>query len=32
MKNSFNVLNRVSGNAPASLGLHPAVYFYNERG
>jgi hypothetical protein len=26
------VLKRVTGNSPGSLGLHPAVYFYNERG
>jgi hypothetical protein len=32
MKNGFHVLNRIAGNAPASLGLHPAVYFYNDRG
>lgn len=32
LKNAFQVLNRMSGNAAASLGLHPAVYFYNERG
>ncbi|WP_416193167.1 GmrSD restriction endonuclease domain-containing protein [Nitrobacter sp. TKz-YC01] len=29
---ALDVLNRVSGNSPGSLGLHPAVYFYNERG
>eukprot|EP01012_Entosiphon_sulcatum_P058485 TRINITY_DN82564_c0_g1_i1.p1 TRINITY_DN82564_c0_g1~~TRINITY_DN82564_c0_g1_i1.p1 ORF type:complete len:520 (+),score=45.78 TRINITY_DN82564_c0_g1_i1:382-1941(+) len=29
---SIQVLNRITGNSPASLGLHPAVYFYNERG
>ncbi|MBF0517148.1 MAG: DUF262 domain-containing protein [Nitrospirae bacterium] len=28
----INVLNRVTGNYAGSLGLHPAVYFYNERG
>lgn len=32
IKNSYQVLNRISGNSPGSLGLHPAVYFYNERG
>jgi len=32
LKNSYQVLNRISGNSPGSLGLHPAVYFYNERG
>lgn len=26
------VAGRIVGNASASLGLHPAVYFYNERG
>jgi HNH endonuclease len=31
-KNSLQVLNRMTGNTPGSLGLHPAVYFYNERG
>jgi len=31
-KNSLQILNRITGNAPGSLGLHPAVYFYNERG
>jgi hypothetical protein len=32
LKNAFQVLNRMSGNEAASLGLHPAVYFYNDRG
>ncbi|HEX4321887.1 MAG TPA: DUF262 domain-containing protein [Acidobacteriaceae bacterium] len=32
LKNSLEVLNRMAGNRPASLGLHPAVYFYNEKG
>ncbi len=32
LKNSLQILNRISGNTSASLGLHPAVYFYNERG
>lgn len=32
LRNSYQVLNRISGNSPGSLGLHPAVYFYNERG
>ena len=32
LKNSLHVLNRIAGNQPASLGLHPAVYFYNEKG
>lgn len=29
---SAQVLNRITGNSPGSLGLHPVVYFYNERG
>ena len=29
---SLAVSVRIAGNRPASLGLHPAVYFYNERG
>ena len=29
---SLQILNRITGNSPGSLGLHPAVYFYNERG
>jgi hypothetical protein len=32
LKNALQVLNRIAGNNPASLGLHPAVYFYNEKG
>lgn len=32
LSNSLEVLNRITGNSPGSLGLHPAVYFYNERG
>lgn len=32
MKNSLEVLTRMVGNRAASLGLHPAVYFYNEKG
>lgn len=32
LKNGLEVLKRVAGNQAASLGLHPAVYFYNERG
>lgn len=27
-----NVMRRITGNEAASLGLHPAVYFYNHRG
>ena len=30
--NSLEVVERITGNASGSLGLHPAVYFYNERG
>jgi len=29
--NSVKIMNRITGNSPGSLGLHPAVYFYNER-
>lgn len=32
LKNSLEVLNKITGNTSGSLGLHPAVYFYNERG
>lgn len=32
LKNALQTLNRIAGNNPASLGLHPAVYFYNEKG
>lgn len=32
LKNALEILNRITGNTPGSLGLHPAVYFYNERG
>jgi hypothetical protein len=32
LKRSLEILNRVTGNSAGSLGLHPAVYFYNERG
>jgi hypothetical protein len=31
-KNSLQVLNRLTRNTAGSLGLHPVVYFYNERG
>jgi len=31
-KRSLEIIKRVTGNAPGSLGLHPAIYFYNERG
>jgi hypothetical protein len=32
LKNALQLLNRMAGNNIQSLGLHPAVYFYNERG
>lgn len=32
LENALSVIKRITGNAPGSLGLHPAVYFYNERG
>ncbi|KAF0811950.1 hypothetical protein IGB42_03492 [Andreprevotia sp. IGB-42] len=32
LQRSFEIFNRITGNTPGSLGLHPAVYFYNERG
>jgi hypothetical protein len=32
LKNALQVLNRIAGNNQHSLGLHPAVYFYNEKG
>jgi hypothetical protein len=32
LRRSIEILNRITGNTPGSLGLHPAVYFYNERG
>lgn len=32
LKRTLKVTNRVSGNDPGSLGLHPAIYFYTERG
>ena len=32
LKQGLQVLNRIAGNQAGSLGLHPAVYFYNERG
>jgi hypothetical protein len=32
LDNSLEVLKRITGNEPQSLGLHPAVYFYNEKG
>ena len=32
LRNSVQVLNRMTGNGSGSLGLHPAVYFYSEQG
>lgn len=32
LKNALGTLNRMSGNDGASLGLHPVVYFYSDRG
>lgn len=32
LKKSLAVMTRISGNSSGSLGLHPAFYFYNERG
>ncbi|MBD0327510.1 MAG: HNH endonuclease [Pyrinomonadaceae bacterium] len=32
LRRTLDVARRITGNLPASLGLHPAVYFYNERG
>jgi Protein of unknown function DUF262 len=32
LKNCFNVSTWLTGNEPRSLGLHPAVYFYNDQG
>ncbi len=32
LKNGFRLLNRISSNNAGSLGLHPAVYFYNDKG
>ena len=29
---AMNVAKRITGNSAASLGLHPIVYFYNEKG
>jgi hypothetical protein len=29
---AIEIASRITGNSPASLGLHPAVYFYNEKG
>jgi hypothetical protein len=32
LESAARVLRRITGNGSGSLGLHPAVYFYNERG
>jgi hypothetical protein len=32
LKNVRRIASRISGNAPRSLGLHPAVYFYSATG
>lgn len=32
LENALKVVRRITGDTPASLGLHPAVYFYNEKG
>lgn len=32
LSNAVEIANRITGNSPGSLGLHPAVYFYNEKG
>jgi hypothetical protein len=32
LRNCRNIVNRISGTHPSSLGLHPAVYFYSSTG
>jgi Protein of unknown function DUF262/HNH endonuclease len=32
LNNSLEVLSRITGNSSGSLGLHTAVYFYNDKG
>lgn len=32
LKNAQKIVNRMTGNVPESLGLHPAVYFTNDKG
>jgi hypothetical protein len=32
LKNALLIVQRMTGNSDGSMGLHPAVYFYNERG
>lgn len=32
LKNCISIVERITGNSAGSLGLHPAVYFYSDRG
>lgn len=32
LKKCLRIADRITGQTPGSLGLHPAVYFYNEKG
>ena len=32
LKNCHKIMSWLTGNGPSSLGLHPAVYFYNDQG
>jgi hypothetical protein len=32
LKAALSIVERMTGNSDGSMGLHPAVYFYNERG
>ena len=32
LSNTVEIAKRITGTSPGSLGLHPAVYFYNEKG
>lgn len=32
LKNGLKIAHRITGNSPESLGLHPAVYFSNDKG
>jgi hypothetical protein len=32
LKNALQIVKTITGNSSGSLGLHPAVYFYNEKG
>lgn len=32
MRNTYKIIKRMTTNHPSSLGLHPAVYFYSEKG